>query len=54
MPVEGLHTREQFSVVAAGDQDLGVGADSGLEDGERAGGEFVLFEDGDLVFAVAR
>ena len=30
--VEGLDAREQFAVVAARDQDLGVRADGGLED----------------------
>ena len=29
-----------------------MGANRGLEDGKRARGEFVFFEDGDLIFAV--
>ena len=36
--VEGFDAREQFAVVAAGDEDLGVGAGGGHEDGEGAGG----------------
>ena len=44
MPIESLHAREQFAVVAAVDEDLGVRADSRLQDGERARGEFVFFE----------
>ncbi len=54
MPIEGLDTREQLSVVAAGDEDLGVGFHSRLEDRERAGCKFVLFELGDLKLTVNR
>lgn len=50
MAVEGFDAGEQLAVVATGDQDLGVGAGGGLEDGKGAGGEFVGFEEGDLVF----
>lgn len=52
MPVECLHASEQLSVVSARNQDLGVGSDGGLEDRERAGGKFMLFELGDFVFSV--
>lgn len=38
MAIEGFDAGEQLAVVAAGDQDLGVGAGGRLEDGERAGG----------------
>ncbi len=51
MPIEGFHAGQEFAVVAAGDEDLGVGADGGLEDREGAGGELVFFELGDFVFA---
>lgn len=49
--IEGLDARQQLAVVAARDEHLGVGTHGGLEDGERAGCEFVFFELGDLVFA---
>ena len=51
MPVEGFYTCEQFAVVAAGDEDLGVRAGGGHEDGEGTGGELVGFEEGDFVFS---
>ena len=51
MSVESFDAREQFAVVAAGDQDLGVLAYGGLEEREGAGGEFVLFEEADFVLA---
>lgn len=66
MSVEGLDAGEELglvscvrgpvgwgwylAVVAAGDEDLGVRAGCGLEERERAGGELVLFDEGDLVF----
>lgn len=50
MAVEGLDAGEQFAVVAAGDEDLGVVAHGGLEEGEGAVGELVGFEQGELVF----
>ena len=52
MPVKGLDAREQLAVVAAGDEHLRVRPDGRLQDRERAGCEFVLFELGDFVFAV--
>lgn len=54
MSVESLDTREQFSIVSAGYQDLGVRADSRLEDGERTGCEFMLFELSNLELAIRR
>ena len=54
MAIEGLDAGQQLAVVAARDQDLGVGAGGSLEDGEGAGGELVGFEEGDFVFAVIR
>lgn len=51
MAVEGFDAREQLAVVTAGDQDLVVVTGGCLEDGQRAGGEFVRFEGGDLIFA---
>lgn len=53
MSIEGLDSREQLSVVAAGNQDLVVGADSGLEDGERTRFEFMFLELGDFEFSVS-
>lgn len=50
MAVEGLDTREQFAAISAGDENLGVCAGGGLEERERAGGEFVVFNEGDFVF----
>jgi hypothetical protein len=49
--VEGLDAREDLDIVAHAYEDLLVVADGGLDDGEGAGGEFVLFELGDFVFA---
>lgn len=54
MSIKRLDAREELSVVAAGDEDLSVGADCGLEDGEGSGGEFVLFELRDFELAVNR
>lgn len=54
MSVEGLDTRKELAVVAAGDQDLGVRADGRLEDGEGAGGELMFFELRDFVLAGGR
>jgi len=51
MSIESLHASEEFAVVAARDQNLGVRADSGLEDGEWAGSKFVLFELSNLVLS---
>lgn len=51
MTVEGLDAGKDFAVVSAGDQDLCARADSGLEDGEGSGGEFVLLDLGDFVLA---
>jgi hypothetical protein len=54
MSVESLHTRQQLSVVSAGDQDLGVRPNRSLQNGERAGCELVLFELCDLILAVTK
>lgn len=47
--VESLDARQELAVVSDGDENLGVAADGGLEDGEGSGAEFVLLELGDLV-----
>lgn len=47
--VEGLDTGQELAVVADGDEDLGVGTDGGLEDGEGSRAELVLLELGDFV-----
>jgi hypothetical protein len=52
--VKGLDPSQELAVVAAGDQDLGVCAGGGLQEGQRAGGEFVLLDLGDLIFPVMR
>lgn len=52
MPVEGLNARKELAVIPAGDQHLGVRAGGCLEDGKWAGGEFMLFDDGDFIFTV--
>lgn len=46
--VEGLDSRQQLLVVAAGYQDLCVVSHGGLEDGQRAGLELVVLERGDF------
>lgn len=51
MSVECLYTGEEFAVIATGNEDLCVGANGSLEDGERAGREFVFFKLGNLIFA---
>jgi hypothetical protein len=42
--VEGFYTCEDLAVVSARDQNLCARADGGLEDGEGAGGELMLFD----------
>ena len=49
MAVKGFDSRKQLAVVAAGDKDLSVTANSSLEDGQRARRELVLLELGDLI-----
>jgi hypothetical protein len=49
--VKGLDARQQLAVVARRDQDLSVVAHGRLEERKRAGGEFVGFEEGELVLA---
>lgn len=51
--VKSLDTGQELTIVAAGDQDLSVCAGSGLQEGERAGGELVLLDESDLIFPVA-
>jgi hypothetical protein len=50
--IEGFHAREQLAVIPTRNQDLGVGSSGGLEDRERTGCEFVLFDDGVFIFTV--
>lgn len=50
MSIECLDAAEHFAVVTKGDEDLGVVAHGGLEDGERTGCELVFLELGDFVF----
>ena len=50
MAIEGFDAREQFAVVTAGDEDLGVVAHCCLEEREGALGEVVGFEEGEFVF----
>ncbi len=52
MPVESLDTSQQLAVRANGDEHLRVRSDGSLEDGEGAGGEFVLFQDRNLIFPI--
>lgn len=54
VPVEGLDARQQLAVVADRDEHLRVRPHRRLEDRERAGGELVLLELGDLVLAGKR
>lgn len=49
MPVEGFDAGEEFAVVAARDQDLGVVARGSLQDRKRPVCEFVLLDQGDFV-----
>ena len=49
--VKCLDARQQLAVVARRDQDLSVVAHGRLEERKRAGGEFVGFEEGELVLA---
>lgn len=52
MSVKGLNASQQLAVVTARDQDLSVCAGGGLQERERAGGELVLFDESNLIFAV--
>jgi len=52
MSVECFYAGEEFAVVATRDDDLVVVADSGLKNGERTGGEFVLFDAINFVLAI--
>jgi len=52
--VERLDAGQQLAVVAARDEDLGVRARGRLEQRQRAGGQLVLLDEGDLVFTVIR
>lgn len=44
MPIKGLHSPNQLSIISTGNQDLVVRADGLGEEGEGTGGEFVLFK----------
>ena len=50
VPVKGLDAGQQLAVRADADEDLGVGADGGLQDGQRAVAELPLLKLCDLVF----
>jgi hypothetical protein len=50
--VERLDSGEDFAVVSARDQHLGARADGGLEDGEGAGGELMLLDLCNFIFAI--
>ena len=50
--VEGLDAGQELAVVPDGDQDLGVAAHRGLQDGQRAGAELVFLEKRNFVFPV--
>lgn len=52
MPIEGFDTCQKLSIITARYQDLGACADSGLENGERAGSQFVLFDLSNFILAV--
>lgn len=54
MTVKRLYAGEQLAVVAAGNEDLGARADSGLQDGERTGSELVLLDLGDFILAARK
>jgi hypothetical protein len=49
--IKRLYARKQLPVVPTRDEDLAVGAHGGLQDGEWAHREFVLFDERDLVFS---
>lgn len=49
MPVEGLHSGEQFAVVSAGDEDLCVVAYGSLEQRQRTRRKLVSLQEGKLV-----
>lgn len=50
VPVKGLDAGQQLAVRADADEDLGVGADGVLQDGQRAVAELPLLQLCDLVF----
>lgn len=50
--IEGFDVGEEFVVVVDGDEDLVVGLDSGVEDVEGIGGEFMFFKLSNFVFFV--
>lgn len=52
MSIECFYTSKEFAVVATRDDDLVVVADSSLEDRERAGSEFMLFDASDFILAI--
>lgn len=54
MTIKGLDTSENLAVVSAGDQNLCARADSGLENGEGASGELMLFDLRDFVLGQLR
>ena len=54
MTIECLDSCKDFAIVAARDQDLCARANGGLEDGERASSELMLFDLSDFILARPR
>lgn len=50
--IKSLDTRQQLAVVAAGDQDLGVGARGGQQERQGAGAELMRLDERDLIFTI--
>lgn len=52
MSIKCFHSCKQLAVVAAGYEDLGMGAHGGLEDREGARGHLMLFQLCDFILAI--
>lgn len=52
--VKSLDTGQELAVVTAGNQDLGVAAACGVEEGQRAGSELELLNLSNLILSVMR
>lgn len=50
MTVKRLDPREELAVVPARDQNLGVGACCGLQEGQGTRGHFMFLHESDLIF----